>query len=43
MAAAVVYDGVKGKYEGTLFNGLRFWVALRVPTRSSIVDQIKAR
>jgi len=43
MAAAVVYDGVNGKYEGTLFNGLKFWVAARVPIRSSIVDKIKAR
>ncbi|KAL2138549.1 hypothetical protein VTI28DRAFT_6603 [Corynascus sepedonium] len=41
MAAAIVYDGVEGKYEGTLFNGIKFWVAQRVPTRSSIVGKIK--
>ncbi|KAK3291368.1 uncharacterized protein B0H64DRAFT_349412 [Chaetomium fimeti] len=41
MAAPIVYDGVNGKYEGTLFNGLKFWVAQRVPTRSSILERIR--
>ncbi|KAH6843194.1 TRF2-interacting telomeric protein/Rap1 C terminal domain-containing protein [Chaetomium sp. MPI-CAGE-AT-0009] len=41
MAAPIVYDGVKGKYEGTLFNGLKFWVSQRVPTRSSILGRIR--
>ncbi|KAK4128082.1 hypothetical protein N657DRAFT_659868 [Parathielavia appendiculata] len=41
MAAPVVYEGVNGKYEGTLFNGIKFWVSQRVPTRSEIVGKIK--
>ncbi|KAL1838906.1 hypothetical protein VTJ49DRAFT_2070 [Mycothermus thermophilus] len=41
MAPSIVYDGVRGKYEGTLFNGIKFWVSQRVPTRSTILDQIK--
>ncbi|KAL2264625.1 hypothetical protein VTJ83DRAFT_7135 [Remersonia thermophila] len=41
MAASVVYDGVRGKYEGTLFNGIKFWVAERVPMRSTIEGYIK--
>ncbi|KAL2166604.1 hypothetical protein VTG60DRAFT_2450 [Thermothelomyces hinnuleus] len=41
MAAPTIYDGVEGRYEGTLFNGIKFWVAQRVPIRSSIVGKIK--
>ncbi|EAQ85273.1 hypothetical protein CHGG_09287 [Chaetomium globosum CBS 148.51] len=41
MAPPIVYDGVNGKYEGTLFNGLKYWVSRRVPTRSLILDKIK--
>jgi hypothetical protein len=41
MAAPIVYEGVNGKYEGTLFNGVKFWVAQRVPFRSAFVDKIK--
>ncbi|KAK4101565.1 hypothetical protein N658DRAFT_558714 [Parathielavia hyrcaniae] len=41
MAAPVVYEGVNGKYEGTLFNGIKFWVSRRVPTRSDIVGKIE--
>ncbi|KAK4155685.1 Telomeric repeat-binding factor 2-interacting protein 1 [Chaetomidium leptoderma] len=35
MAAPIVYEGVNGKYEGTLFNGIKFWVSQRVPTRNT--------
>ena len=42
MPAQVVYDGVNGRYEGTLFNGVKFWVAQRVPTRNHILSQITA-
>lgn len=42
MAAPIVYQGTNGKYEGTLFGGIKFWVAQRVPTRQEIVAKIKA-
>ncbi|KXX74747.1 Telomeric repeat-binding factor 2-interacting protein 1 [Madurella mycetomatis] len=41
MAANIVYEGVNGKYEGTLFGGVKFWVAQRVPTRQDILNKIK--
>ncbi|KAK4038207.1 Telomeric repeat-binding factor 2-interacting protein 1 [Parachaetomium inaequale] len=41
MAPPIVYDGVNGRYEGTLFNGIKFWVSQLVPTRSVFVDKIK--
>lgn len=43
MPAPIVYDGVPNeKYEGTLFNGVKFWVGQRVPSRNTLLDQIKA-
>jgi hypothetical protein len=39
--AAVVYDGVDGG--GTLFEGKKFWVAQRVPTRSRWLELITVR
>lgn len=42
MPAPTVYEGANGRYEGTLFNGVKFWVAQRVPARSRVVDNIKA-
>jgi len=40
MSARVVYKG-DGEYEGTLFNGLKFWVSLQLPTRESFVKDLK--
>ena len=42
MPAQIVYDGVNGRYEGTLFNGIKFWVSRRIPTRDPILKQITA-
>ncbi|KAL2128627.1 hypothetical protein VTI74DRAFT_8928 [Chaetomium olivicolor] len=39
--AHIVYQGVNGKYEGTLFNGVKFWVAQRVPSRRELLEKIK--
>jgi len=41
MSAPVVYDGVRGKYEGTLFGGLKFYIQLRVPLRNDLMDKIQ--
>ncbi|KAK1779684.1 hypothetical protein QBC45DRAFT_350347 [Copromyces sp. CBS 386.78] len=52
-SAGIVYEGVlangtpdennkQNKYEGTLFNGLKFWVSQRVPARKSLIDSLKA-
>jgi hypothetical protein len=38
MAAAVVYDGAGSG--GTLFEGKKFWVAQRVPSRSRWLELI---
>ncbi|KAK1755622.1 TRF2-interacting telomeric protein/Rap1 C terminal domain-containing protein [Echria macrotheca] len=38
----VVYDGVDGKYEGTLFGGVKFYVHLRVPMRSKWIESIRS-
>lgn len=40
MSSVVVYQG-DGDYEGTLFNGLRFWVSVKVPARESFVQKLK--
>jgi hypothetical protein len=42
MAAPTVYQGVNGKYEGTLFNGIKFWLSQRVPSRSHVLASITA-
>ncbi|KAL2021689.1 hypothetical protein VTK56DRAFT_6781 [Thermocarpiscus australiensis] len=41
MAAPTVHGGVNGQYEGTIFGGIKFWVAQRVPSRGSLLDAIK--
>jgi hypothetical protein len=41
MAPAIVYDGVSGGDGGTLFDGIKFWIALRVPMRGKLVDAVK--
>jgi hypothetical protein len=41
MAAAVVYDGAGSG--GTLFEGKKFWVAQRVPSRSRWLELITVR
>ncbi|KAJ4393131.1 hypothetical protein N0V93_002338 [Gnomoniopsis smithogilvyi] len=37
----VVYNGVPGTGEGDLFQGLKLWIAQRVPQRSRWVDLVK--
>jgi len=41
MSAGIVYEGVKGSYEGTLFGGIKFFISQRVPCRSTWVDALK--
>ncbi|KAJ4378615.1 hypothetical protein N0V85_008947 [Neurospora sp. IMI 360204] len=52
-SAGIVYDGVladrtpdgnnnQNPYEGTLFNGLKFWIPQRVPDRKSLLESVKA-
>ena len=41
MTGGITYDGVAGDEGGDIFRGKSFWVAQRVPMRSSIVDKIK--
>ncbi|KAK0673211.1 hypothetical protein QBC41DRAFT_343266 [Cercophora samala] len=41
MPQPIVYEGVNGSYEGTLFNGLKFFVSQRVPLRSEVLGKIK--
>lgn len=36
-----MYEGVRGKYEGTLFGGLKFWIHLRVPMRTDLIEKIQ--
>lgn len=52
-SAGIVYEGVlasrtpdenninQNRYEGTLFNGLKFWISQRVPDRKSLVESVK--
>ncbi|KAK3401933.1 hypothetical protein B0T20DRAFT_492913 [Sordaria brevicollis] len=32
----------QNRYEGTLFNGLKFWISSKVPDRKSLMDSVKA-
>lgn len=41
MAAAVTYNGVPGGEGGTIFQGIKFWVAQRVPMRAELLKHIK--
>ncbi|KAK3342781.1 Rap1 Myb domain-containing protein [Neurospora tetraspora] len=52
-SAGIVYEGVlanrtpdgnnnQNPYEGTLFNGLKFWISQRVPDRKSLEESVKA-
>lgn len=42
MAAPIVYDGVAGEAgAGSLFNGQKFWIAQRVPTRLAWVEKVQ--
>lgn len=38
----ITYDGVAGG-GGTIFEGLKFWVALRVPIRKDLLRMISVR
>jgi hypothetical protein len=41
MAAPVVFEGAVGGKGGTLFKDIKFWVSLRVPMRSTWLEEIK--
>ncbi|KAM0331696.1 hypothetical protein ACHAQA_003375 [Verticillium albo-atrum] len=41
MAASIVYEGVESQGGGRLFQGLKFWVAQRVPSRKMFLDMIQ--
>ncbi|MBV1838869.1 hypothetical protein KUA11_16955, partial [Acetobacter estunensis] len=41
MPAAVTYDGVEGGEGGNIFDGIKFWVAQRVPMRTDLLHHIK--
>ncbi|KAM3533815.1 hypothetical protein MY4038_002915 [Beauveria bassiana] len=41
MSGGITYNGVHGGDGGRIFDGLKFWVAHQVPTRSTILDHIK--
>ncbi|KAJ9132148.1 Telomeric repeat-binding factor 2-interacting protein 1 [Pleurostoma richardsiae] len=42
MPAPIVYDGVEGSAGGSLFRGLKFWIAQRVPQRNDLVNKVKS-
>ncbi len=43
--AEVVYSEVFGDndFQGSLFDGIKFWLAQTVPQRSRFIDNVKAR
>ncbi|KAK7931545.1 hypothetical protein PG985_002257 [Apiospora marii] len=41
MSARIVYEGAVAGEGGTLFQGKRFWLAQRTPTRKTWIDHIK--
>lgn len=41
MAAHIVYELEDGEAQGTLFRGIKFWVAQRVPIRNDILKMIR--
>lgn len=41
MTGGITYDGVASDEGGNIFRGKSFWVAQRVPMRSSIVERIR--
>jgi hypothetical protein len=41
MAAHIAYELEDGEVHGTLFKGMKFWVAQRVPIRNDILKMIK--
>jgi hypothetical protein len=43
MSGGVTYDGVESATGGNIFKDMVFWVAMRVPMRSDILDKIKVR
>ena len=43
MTGGVTYQGVESADGGTIFKDMVFWVAQRVPMRSTILDHIKVR
>lgn len=43
MAGGITYNGIAVVNGGQIFDGLKFWVAQRVPTRGTIVDHIQVK
>ena len=42
MASAITYNGVSGaEGGGNIFQGLRIWLALRLPMRKDLIDMIQ--
>lgn len=41
MAPGIVYSGVEGAEGDGIFKGLKFWIAQRVPMRSTWVERIE--
>ncbi|KAK0629228.1 hypothetical protein B0T17DRAFT_524993 [Bombardia bombarda] len=41
MPPIIAYEGGDGNYEGTLFGGLKFFIARQVPSRDSLVELTK--
>lgn len=39
----VVYEGVGDSGHGDLFQGLKLWIARRVPTREHLIKLVKVR
>lgn len=39
----VIYDGVEGSGQGDLFQGLKLWIAHRVPQRDRWIDLVMVR
>lgn len=40
---SIVYDGVNGDGQGNLFEGLKLWIAHRVPQRDRWVNLVEVR
>lgn len=41
MTTAITYDGVESAEGGNIFEGVKFWVAQRVPIRNELLSKIK--
>lgn len=41
MSGGITYPGIPVANGGLIFDGLKFWVAQRVPMRSTVLDHIQ--